>query len=148
MAKLQFRPKSNPDFRELICVYSNLYYVCQDCNSSKGSTWPKPQVQAHGFRFLDPCIDDLSDHWSVGPDGSIKARTAAGMYTIARIQLNRDYLRHWRSEKSALLAQIDEVARMASAMTGAPEHAVASRLLTALRRRLTGEFGEFWIEVR
>src|ERR1700730_8522952 len=63
-----FRPKSNPQFHNLICLYSNLYYVCQDCNSSKGSAWPLPAIEEHGFRFLDPCLDDLSAHWSVGLD--------------------------------------------------------------------------------
>jgi len=142
-----FRPKSNPKFRKLICAYSNLYYVCQDCNSSKGSTWPQPKIQAQGFRFLDPCLDDLTDHWRVGPDGSLEPRTTEGEYMVARVQLNRAYLRCWRIEKSALLAQIEEVAGLASAMTGKPEHTVVGRLLAALERRLSREFGEFWIEV-
>ena len=105
-----FRPKSRPEFRKLICHYSNLYYVCRDCNLYKGAAWPSSVLRAQEFRFLDPCTDDFSLHWIVRPDGILTPKTPAGAYMIARLRLNREYLREWRRHKTVMVASVDRLA--------------------------------------
>lgn len=34
-----FRPRSNPEFFELICDWHNLFLVCSPCNKNKGHRW-------------------------------------------------------------------------------------------------------------
>ena len=55
-----FKPKSK--FRELICAYHNLYYVCRKCNGHKWETWPTEDQIARGQRFADPCVEDPYVH--------------------------------------------------------------------------------------
>jgi uncharacterized protein (TIGR02646 family) len=58
-----FKPSSK--FPELICVYSNLYYVCGKCNRHKSETWPSDAQIAQGIRFADPCLEDAYSNVSV-----------------------------------------------------------------------------------
>jgi hypothetical protein len=137
-----FRPKSIPEFRGLLRAYSNLFYVCQDCNAAKGSAWPSAELQALGFRFVDPCLQDLADHFPVGPDGLVTARTRQGEYMVARVRLNRPYLRAWRRSKDELLAQISDVADLTAAFKpGTTEHSAANRIHLRLQDQLLREFG-------
>src|SRR5436853_749314 len=41
-------------FPDLECVYTNLYYCCNGCNSIKGKTWPTPEMEVAGVGFADP----------------------------------------------------------------------------------------------
>ena len=104
-----FRPKSKPEFRALICRYSNLFYVCMDCNRFKGSRWPDQRLVGLGSRFLNPCIDDMSLHWTVDKQGVLIPITPAARYMIQRLRLNRQELCDWRREKEALIARIEDV---------------------------------------
>lgn len=143
-----FRPKSHPRFRKLICAYSNLFYVCQDCNSAKHAVWPKPQLERLGFRFLDPCLDEFGDHWTIERDGTIHPLSNAGEYMAAMVQLNRPYLRSWRREKEELLRQIREMTRLDTQTLGTRQNPPIRRVLASLERRMTSEFGDFWQVVR
>ena len=46
-------------FPEHTSRYTNLYYVCGKCNWHKGRTWPTDAAMNTGFRFADPCEEDL-----------------------------------------------------------------------------------------
>jgi uncharacterized protein (TIGR02646 family) len=62
-----FRPVSK--FREEATHYRNLYYSCGKCNRHKGDTWPSGDLIAMGFRFADPCQEDMYiDHLREKPD--------------------------------------------------------------------------------
>jgi hypothetical protein len=98
-----------------------------------------------GFRFLDPCDDEFSEHLAILPDGSVRPKTPAGEYMVARVQLNRPFLRSWRQEKNELLHQVDEAANLVSTTpAGTREHSTAGRILARLEHRLSSEFGDFW----
>lgn len=86
-----FRPKSDPRFQHLEGDYSNLYYSCRACNNTKRAAWPKPELEAKGYRFVDPCQEVFSDHF-VDNDGVWTPRTPAGMYSEERLRLNRSQL--------------------------------------------------------
>ncbi len=94
-----FRPTSR--FRELVNEYSNLYYSCGKCNRYKGSSWPSENLMERGFRFSDPCAEDMYiTHLSEDEDGRLEAVTPCGQYTVDHIGLNRrqDLVR-WRQTR-------------------------------------------------
>ena len=96
------RPQKGPYGRlDLVSVYENLYWCCSECNSIKGDTWPSPEETAAGRRFLDPCQpeDDHDLHWSVEEDGTLKALTHVGEYTIANLVLEREGLVYHRRQR-------------------------------------------------
>ena len=141
-----FRPKSRPEFRKLICRYSNLFYACRECNLYKSSTWPSKHIQSLGFRFLDPCRVDLSDHWTVSEDGTLKPKNFAAEYMIERLRLNRPNLRDWRLDKKELANRIGSlVDRISSAKSRDEDLANALQpLLERLTRQIEGEYGDYW----
>lgn len=64
-----FRPKSgheNPCEAEL---FLNLYYACHVCNKYKAAQWPSDAVREKGYRFVDPCTEDFSEHFRTESDG-------------------------------------------------------------------------------
>ncbi|MGO9260462.1 MAG: HNH endonuclease [Bryobacteraceae bacterium] len=76
-----FRPVKR--FPEHTNRYPNLYYACGKCNRHKGNTWPSEDLMGRGFRFADPCEEDLYvAHVEEAPDGTLRARTNAGAYTL------------------------------------------------------------------
>ena len=142
-----FRPKSNPEFRKLVCRYSNLFYACRDCNLYKGSTWPSKYMRNLGFRFLDPCRVDMSVHWNANPDGSLMPASRAGEYMISRLWLHRQFLCDWRREKSELTDRINEIATLISSATlrgDTDEAGGLERLHDRLASDLLAPFGDFW----
>ena len=84
-----FRPKRR--FPRLVLTYTNLYYACGLCNTFKGETWPSPSQQKAGFGFGDPCEEDLyKEHLQIDErDGSLRAITKSGRYTLEHLRLNR-----------------------------------------------------------
>lgn len=87
-----FKPKSDERFTSLAADYYNLYYSCHVCNHYKGASWPSEELAAQGWRFVDPCLDVFSDHFSEDDSGRWIPRTKAGEYTAARLRLNRRHL--------------------------------------------------------
>src|ERR1017187_2572237 len=86
-----FRPAKK--FPEQQTHYPNLYYSCGKCNRHKGSTWPSGELMGRGFRFADPCREDMySEHLEETRNGALRARTHSGEYTCAHIRLNRSDL--------------------------------------------------------
>ena len=89
-----FRPLNPPsslglNFSHLRNEYSNLYWSCSRCNTCKGNAWPTRLENEQGHRFLDPCIEDSDDHWSLKDDGAVEPTTPTGVYTVETIRLNR-----------------------------------------------------------
>lgn len=134
-----FRPKSIPEFRHLVCRYSNLYYACRDCNLYKGSTWPAAKLQKAGFRFLDPCRVDLCAQWILEDDGSLTPKTRAAEYMILRLRLNHRFLCEWRQDVFELAARIRNLADL---ITKEAANEVLVETLTPLLRKLEGQFQE------
>lgn len=140
-----FRPKSRSEFQRLVCYYPNLFYTCMDCNRSKGNTWPHPHLCRQGFRFLNPCRDNMSKHWDVDRNGLLIAKTFAAEYTIARLRLNRVELCEWRRDKVDLIATVQDAARAISLATGdALLVGPLRRVLERLRRKLDEEYANYW----
>ena len=84
-----FRPKSR--YPDLTHVYENLYYSCHPCNNIKRHFWPTDALLARGYRFVDPCHDDFSTHFTE-VDGRWEPITPAGDYSQERLRLNRKHL--------------------------------------------------------
>ncbi len=103
-----FRPKKK--FPELLCVYSNLYYACPFCNTTKNETWPSDKHIEQGFYFVDPCKEDLYvDHTEEQDDGRLTHKTNAGFYTIEHLLLNRRFFRKMRKDRREAQAKIAEL---------------------------------------
>ena len=93
-----FRPESK--FPGLRTLYLNLYYCCGKCNRHKGNTWPTPRQENEGFRFADPCSEDMyQNHLRELEDGQLEALTACGRYTKDHIRLNRADVLEWRRRR-------------------------------------------------
>lgn len=103
-----FRPKKK--FPDLRCTYSNLYYACPVCNTTKNETWPSDEYMEQGFYFVDPCTEDLYvDHTEEQDDGRLKHKTKAGFYTIEHLRLNRRFLQKIRKDRREARAKIAEL---------------------------------------
>ena len=122
------RPQHGPYGRpDLVSVYENLHWCCNECNALKGDTWPSPEQYVAGDRFLDPCQPegDHDLHWDVEADGTLTPTTRVGRYTIAHLVLDREVLVYhrrrqiaWGQEVAALSAaletrQMDDAVRTA-----------------------------------
>jgi len=92
-----FKPRR---FRELLANYQNLYYSCRKCNRHKWETWPSDEELSEGFRFSDPCAEDMYlSHLQEGADGRLEALTNCGRYTRDHIRLDRPTLVEWRQAR-------------------------------------------------
>ena len=98
-----YRPERwYPDLRH---TWSNLYYACSICNSHYKKDHPKPEEEAEGKRFVDPCVEDPDDHFrlvcdpNTGEFCQVHWLSAPAKYAIFRLKLNhRKQLRDfWQS---------------------------------------------------
>lgn len=92
-----FKPKGKPEFEDLQDDFYNLRWCCHICNRSdaKGDKWPTPDQEARGDGFVDLCVEDWQDHYSILPDGRLETLTSKAKYTVEIIGLNHeDYIRH------------------------------------------------------
>jgi hypothetical protein len=94
-----FRPQKR--FPNLVLTYTNLYYACSLCNIFKGETWPSPKQLKAGFKFGDPCKEDLYEkHFQIDKrDGSLRALTNIGQFTKDHLRLDRRQLRKHRQRQ-------------------------------------------------
>jgi hypothetical protein len=100
-----FRPVKK--FPEHVGRYANLYYACGKCNRHKGSTWPSEYLMGRGFRFADPCEEDLYvTHLEEAPDGTLRTLTTVGDYTCQHIRLNRSDLLTWRQQRHQIASDL------------------------------------------
>lgn len=94
-----FRPKSIPRFSHLICVYANLFYACNICNSFKSNQWPSDNPLTDGKGFLDPCEYDYDEHFLLNETNHLVGLTAVGAYMIEILHLNRAQLVKLRNSR-------------------------------------------------
>lgn len=73
---------------DLFCVYDNLLYVCNRCNSAKQVT-----------SVLNPCAVGLGEHLQVMEDGTLIALTKEGEHLIDALNLNYSLAREYRRRK-------------------------------------------------
>ena len=100
-----FRPQKL--FREQITEYGNLYYACGKCNRTKGQVWPSDASLATGFRFADPCQEDMYvQHLREENDGELQHLTNCGLYSCDQIRLNRPALIEWRRQRRQASAEV------------------------------------------
>jgi hypothetical protein len=106
-----FRPKER--FPELAGKYSNLYYCCGKCNGHKWKSWPAEDLERRGFRFADPCLEDMYiHHLEEAEGGTLKALTPCGEYTAQHIRLNRPDLVQWRRCRKRAQADVRKWANL------------------------------------
>lgn len=94
---------------ELVYAYTNLFWACAECNGSKHESWPNPEEEALGFRFVDPTKENTHNHWTFQSDGQLKPLSNAGRYTIEEIVLWRDDLVRWRRETYDALQRVERL---------------------------------------
>ena len=140
-----FRPKSIPEFRQFICRYSNLFYACMDCNRTKGKTWPQRKLRDLGFRFLNPCRDDMARHWTVDQAGFLIPITMPAEYMIARLDLNRQLLCEWRRDKAELVTRIQDLMQSIGMAGGDRDLTnLINPVLDRLRKQMLEEYAACW----
>jgi len=71
------KPKRKPEYASLVCIYENLAYACNRCNSAKSDQL-----------ILDPCSAAFAQHLAVGEDGTIWGLTTEGSELIDILGLN------------------------------------------------------------
>jgi hypothetical protein len=100
-----FRPVNK--FTALANYYPNLYYTCAKCNRYKGSTWPSDSELSRGFRFADPCQEDMyEEHFEESAGGQLLPKTNCGAYTLGHIRLDRPDLLMWRQTRTRIGSEI------------------------------------------
>ena len=98
-------------------AYESLYLASRHCNGAKGDTWPSPEEQDAGLRFLDCCTEqDYGVHILEDTStGLLYGTTPAGTYHIEVLELNAPFLVRERQERTQwlqLLKGTPVVARM------------------------------------
>lgn len=73
---------------DLECVYENLIYLCNRCNSAKRIS-----------SVIDPCKSALNHHLRLQEDGAIAPLTTEGRHVINALNLNYQRAREYRRRK-------------------------------------------------
>lgn len=81
-----YKPKIK--FPHLETEYSNLFYSCCNCNSYKGDFWPTKEQMILGQFIPNPCDHIMHSHLRSQAEGTIKAHSFAGQWTIDLLDLN------------------------------------------------------------
>jgi len=146
-----FRPvRKFPDHKS---HYPNLYYACVACNRHKGNTWPPDNLVTRGYRFADPCEEDLyATHVEEASDGTLSVRTRVGDYTCQHIRLNRAELVAWRRGKREAAVRLpvlealrEQLARVLEATTEPTLHREIQQKLAALDAIVASERARYQI---
>lgn len=101
-----FQPRSAGGGDEL----DNLVYCCTACNRHKGDFWQLLRDAPH--RLLHPQLDNVLDHLTSTPRGTLEALTETGQFHLDRLRLNRPQLTNWRQkqrENQQLRAELQAV---------------------------------------
>jgi hypothetical protein len=103
-----FQPRAHGGTDDL----SNLLYCCHRCNLYKADYWP---MQASAPVLWNPRREPLHVHFLRLADGTLYPITAAGVFTLKRLRLNRPPLvayrlrRQMQDEELQLLTRYREV---------------------------------------
>lgn len=112
------RPTSK--FGDLEETYSNLYYSCRGCNKvgAKGEKWPSPEMQALGYRFIDPVAENAyGTHFRELTNGKLEVITPVGEYSVLHLRLNRvGLIRLRRARRTVVLVLTMELKRLEERM--------------------------------
>jgi hypothetical protein len=135
-----FRPKRW--FPDLDCVYTNLYYCCNDCNRYKGSVWPSVDRVLEGCFFPDPCeCDPLVDHLQENEDGYLAPITKAGSFSLEVLRLNRETCLRFRRKR---VRTRDRIAECRTQLQSVIAPAEVRALLEELLQELGLEYSEYY----
>lgn len=90
--------------------YDNLFLSSRGCNNAKSNTWPSPEEEKKGIRFLNCCKENEYDgHIVEDPNTHLLCGlTREGRYHIRMIDLNRDELVAERRNRARLRELRDE----------------------------------------
>jgi len=112
-----FKPRKH--FPLLETIYGNLYYACRWCNRAKSDTWPTDAESGPGYRFVDPCLEDLYLKHSRTDKvtGRLEPLSKPGEYTIGNVRLNRKIFRQLRVKRFEAQANINECAEKIERLT-------------------------------
>lgn len=96
-------------------TYSNLYPASSVCNGAKRDVWPTKNDLKKRRRFLDCCIEtDYGVHFFEDKaTGELLPVTAEGVYHIENCDLNNDWLKQRRLERTEnkkILAALNDAA--------------------------------------
>ena len=107
-----YRPKALPQFSDLVCEYSNLYYCCGSCNSRKSNYWP--QADSNGPMIIAPCDCVMTDHLRFNAStGRVEPKTHDGTFTAELLQLNDEAVVSFRKSSIYLIRLLsDEVDKL------------------------------------
>lgn len=131
-----FRPNSK--FPQLDTHYPNLYYACGRCNRHKAGTWPSDGLIMKGFRFADPCQEDMYlEHLQESANGRLEPRTGCGQYTRDHIRLNRSDLRRWRQLRREIATDLRRLASLKNDLEDMATTATDSVDKDRIREQLT-----------
>ena len=75
-------------FPELEVKYSNLFYSCGTCNTSKGKFWPDEKQRAANIFVTNPCDHQMHKHLRILRDGIVEPSSTAGRWTTDLLLLN------------------------------------------------------------
>lgn len=95
-----YEPKTARE--DLVAVYSNLMYACDECNTRKGDRFPPEAARKAGHRFFRPDEDIFDDHFA-GKDMLLSQKSNVGSFTIDALDLNRKGLQKLREIRLRLL---------------------------------------------
>lgn len=86
-----FRPKTRPEFHELVCTWDNLFLICSACNKAKLDQWEEDLLRPdeHGYDFglyfaYRTETGELVPNEAASPQNQLRAQT-----TIRILDLNR-----------------------------------------------------------
>jgi hypothetical protein len=103
-------------------AYGNLYPAFSLCNNSKSGVWPKPnQRKQLRQRYLDPCKEtDYGAHiFEDLATGTLLSDTPEGIYHIENLDLNNQWLKARRLERTEDKGLLSKKAFVAKDSVGA-----------------------------
>jgi hypothetical protein len=88
-----YKPKSLPQFENLINAIANLFFACAICNRFKGNDWPGDPVEDHSISaYPDPASCDYNSLFVWQTNFLLRGRYQASRYILERLYLNRPQL--------------------------------------------------------
>ena len=119
--------------------YENLYYACSWCNRAKWDTWPLEAELTKGYRFVDPCKEDLygTEHSRIdSATGRVESRSNAGDYTIQNVRLNRKIFCRLRVKRFEAQEEINRYAEKVAELEKTWNDTTENDLLKALKETI------------
>lgn len=100
---------------DLVNIYDNLMYCCDECNTRKGDRCPPPDARTRGIRFFRPDTDYWHEHFKKQGYRLEKVSNVGG-FSIDALDLNRAALRKLREIRERLFRCDEYIAEGISAL--------------------------------